>query len=123
MSINGTLGNVAFYNNENIVLGKSACFFNLMDGINKGFIKIFIKSKYFIEYASYVASETTIKNVSLKSMRLILIPLPSLAEQGAIVAKVDMLMGHVSQLEEKIAQNSNNTEILMQAFLAEAFKA
>jgi type I restriction enzyme S subunit len=29
VSINGTLGNVAFYNNEEVVLGKSACYFNL----------------------------------------------------------------------------------------------
>ena len=30
VSINGTIGNVAFYNNEKIMLGKSACYFNLI---------------------------------------------------------------------------------------------
>ena len=39
VSINGTLGSVAFYNNEPIVLGKSACYFNLAEGIYKQFIK------------------------------------------------------------------------------------
>ncbi|WP_179108688.1 restriction endonuclease subunit S, partial [Rodentibacter genomosp. 2] len=28
VSINGTLGNVALYNNEKVILGKSACYFN-----------------------------------------------------------------------------------------------
>ena len=39
VSINGTLGNVAFYNGENVILGKSACYFNLMGNIDKQYIK------------------------------------------------------------------------------------
>src|SRR4051812_44409908 len=35
VSINGTIGNVAFYNNEKIVLGKSACYFNVLDDVDK----------------------------------------------------------------------------------------
>jgi type I restriction enzyme S subunit len=50
-----------------------------------------------------------------------LIPLPPRAEQRAIVAKVERIMGYVSQLEEKIAQNATTAENLMQAFLGEAF--
>ncbi len=46
---------------------------------------------------------------------------PQRAEQKAIVAKVERLMGYVSQLEEKIAQNANNADTLMQAFLGEVF--
>ena len=30
VSINGTIGNVAFYNNEKVILGKSICYFNSM---------------------------------------------------------------------------------------------
>lgn len=29
LSINGTIGNAAFYNSEKVVLGKSVCYFNL----------------------------------------------------------------------------------------------
>ena len=50
-----------------------------------------------------------------------LFPLSSRAEQRAIVAKVERLMGYVSQLEEKIAHNANTAETLMQAFLGEVF--
>lgn len=37
VSINGTIGNTALYNNENIILGKSACYINLKDNISKHF--------------------------------------------------------------------------------------
>ncbi|MEI7457516.1 MAG: restriction endonuclease subunit S, partial [Nitrosomonadales bacterium] len=51
VSINGTIGNVAFYSNENIILGKSACYFNLADLIYKNYIKLLVESPYFIGYA------------------------------------------------------------------------
>jgi type I restriction enzyme S subunit len=38
VSINGTIGNVAFYNSEKIILGKSACYFNLFEEINKHYL-------------------------------------------------------------------------------------
>jgi len=63
-----------------------------------------------------------ISNLSGKSLSLIPIPLPPPAEQKAIVAKIEILMEHVSQLEEKIKQNKQDAEILMQSFLVEAFK-
>ena len=51
VSINGTLGNVAFYNNEKVILGKSACYFNLLHNINKFYLKLLINTSYFLEYA------------------------------------------------------------------------
>jgi len=74
VSINGTLGNVAFYNDEKIILGKSACYFNLIENIDKQYVKYVIESPLFQGYAQKVATGATIKNVSLKSMRAFLIP-------------------------------------------------
>lgn len=100
VSINGTLGNVAFYDNEKVILGKSACYFNLMNGINKHYIKYIIKSNYFIDYAFSSATGSTIKNVSLKSMRELPIPLPPQEEQNRIVKKIEELMCLCDQLEK-----------------------
>ncbi|WP_340820129.1 restriction endonuclease subunit S [Methanolobus sp. WCC4] len=115
VSINGTLGNVAFYNNEKVILGKSACYFNLLGNLDKFYIKILIETGYFLDYAFENATGSTIKNVSLKSMRLFLVPLPPLEEQKRIVAKVDQLMELCDQLESNIRQAQEDGERLMEA--------
>jgi type I restriction enzyme, S subunit len=99
VSINGTIGNVAFYNDEKVILGKSACYFNLFEQIDKQFIKFLFNSAYFLGYAVFSATGSTIKNVSLKAMREFSFPLPPLAEQRRIVAKIDRLMAQCDELE------------------------
>lgn len=84
VSINGTLGNVAFYDNEPVILGKSACYFNLIGHLDKYFFKVLIDSDYFQSYLTNFATGTTIKNVPLSAMRSVLIPLPPLAEQNVL---------------------------------------
>jgi type I restriction enzyme S subunit len=101
VSINGTIGNVAFYNSEHVMLGKSACYFNLFNKINKYYAKIVIKSSYFIKYVLSKATGSTIKNVSLRTMRELPFPLPPLSEQKRIVAKVDSLMALCDDLEKQ----------------------
>ena len=85
VSINGTLGNVAFYNGENVILGKSACYFNLMGNIDKQYIKHILETEYFTEYAKNVATGSTIKNVPLAGMRNFLMPVPPITEQHRII--------------------------------------
>ena len=70
VSINGTIGNYAFYNNEPIILGKSACYFSLINGIDKKYICQLLTTQLFFDYAVKEATQTTIKNVSLKAMRM-----------------------------------------------------
>ncbi len=114
VSINGTIGNVAFYNGEKVVLGKSACYFNLFSCIDKQFIKKIINSSYFLDYAFESATGSTIKNVSLKSMREFCTPVPPLAEQQRIVAKIDQLMSLCDNLEQQIdASQAKQSELLV----------
>ncbi len=121
VSINGTLGNVAFYNNEKIILGKSACYFNLLDGIDKNFIRYILISPYFLSYAFKEATGATIKNVSLKTMREFKINLPPLSEQQAIVAKLDALSEQTKKLESIYQQKLANLEELKKSILQKAF--
>ena len=92
ISINGTIGNYAFYNGEPIILGKSACYFSVLSGIEKDYIRHLLNTKYFMDYAVNEATQTTIKNVSLKAMRMLPVPLPPLAEQKRIVAKLEEIL-------------------------------
>ena len=99
ISINGTIGNYAFYAGEPIILGKSACYFSVLTGIDKEYIRHLINTKFFMDYAVKEATQTTIKNVSLKAMRMFPVPLPPFAEQKRIVAKLEEILPLCEQLK------------------------
>jgi len=62
-----------------------------------------------------------ISNLSGKSLSSIIIPLPPLAEQQAIVEKVDRLMAKIDALEVQVKERKTQADQLMQAVLREAF--
>ncbi|EME8150414.1 restriction endonuclease subunit S, partial [Enterococcus faecium] len=99
VSINGTLGNVAVYKNEKVMLGKSACYFNVIENVNKDYIKYVIMSPDFKKYLEQHYTGTTIKNVSLKTMRNYTFKLPSENHQ-LLVSKI------LSSLDSKIELNN-----------------
>ncbi len=100
VSINGTIGNIAFYKDEKIILGKSACFFNLVSPELKQYIYCLLKTSFFLRYALAEATGSTIKNVSLETMRNFLIPLPPLAEQQRIVEKIQDAFAEIDAIEK-----------------------
>ncbi|MDA3833142.1 MAG: restriction endonuclease subunit S [Spirochaetales bacterium] len=105
VSINGTIGNVAYYNGEKVVLGKSTCYFNLANDVDKRFIRYILSGHLFISYLDSYATGTTIKNVSLKSMRDFSFKLPPLSEQKNIA--------HIlGALDDRIELNRRMNETL-----------
>ena len=107
VSINGTLGNIAVYNGEKVILGKSACYFNVSTDCDVQFMRYVVSSPHFQQYINSVATGTTIKNVSLKQMREYSFPIPELKEQQRI-AKVLHL------LDQKIENNQKINDYLEQ---------
>lgn len=89
ISINGTLGKLAFYNGEKVMLGKSACYCNLKTNINKFFVYGVMKSDSFAEFLDNSSTKSTIKNVGLKAMReyKLILPPTELQEQFATFVK------------------------------------
>ena len=119
VSINGTLGTVGFYDGEPIVLGKSACYINLVqEKISKYFVKLLIDAPSFMKYAIKNAAGTTIKNLGLKAINEMPIALPPIAEQHRIVAKVDALMTLCDQLENQHLNAAEAHETLVSELLA-----
>tara|TARA_R110000737_G_scaffold352273_1_gene397582 strand:+ start:15598 stop:16848 length:1251 start_codon:yes stop_codon:yes gene_type:complete len=121
VSINGTLGNVAFYNNEKVMLGKSACYFNLLDTVDKKYIKYIISSQYFLDYVHREATGATIKNVSLKTMRAFKVPIPPIPEQKRIVSLLDTVFADLEQTRAKTEQNLKNARELFDSYLQLVF--
>ncbi len=114
VSINGSLGYFAYYNNENCFLGKSACYFNVKDSISKKFIGYQIRRSYFQKYIRRLAGGTTIKNVSLKTMREYPFLIPKdIAEQKAIA---NILTAFDDKIENVQAQNKTLEETAQTIF-------
>ena len=75
MSINGTLGEMAFYHGEKIMLGKSAAYLNFKTDINL-FYYYYFQLKDVQKYFYDVATGSTIKNLGLKSIQEFKVPYP-----------------------------------------------
>lgn len=102
VSINGTLGKVAFYNGENVILGKSACYIKLEAYNDKKYIFELLKSDYFKRYAESECTGTTIRNVSLKSMRNFRCPLPPLSIQRLFAQRIEQIEREKSEVQKSI---------------------
>jgi type I restriction enzyme S subunit len=123
VSINGTLGNIAFYNNEKIILGKSACYFNLLDCADKKFISYAFQTLRFINYANQNATGSTIKNVSLKAMREFEFPIPpTIEKQRFIVGEIESRFYECDKIEATIETCLQRTEALKQSIFKQAFE-
>lgn len=117
VSINGTIGNVSVYNGEKVVLGKSACYLNVKDNIDKDFIYYVLLSKNFKQYLETNATGTTIKNISLKQMRDYSFKVPEKGIQQKISSILRLLD---SKIKENIAIN-NHLEQIAQLYFQELF--
>ena len=91
--------------------------------INSNFLCIVFNSPYGVNYAKGNISSGggSAGNFNLGRIRSFPIPLPPLAEQEAIVKRVDSLLNYVNTLEQQVTERKNYAKQLMQAVLKEAF--
>lgn len=92
MSINGTIGNLAWYRGENLMLGKSAAYIEVSD-FDKKFIYTYLQTRPVKDYYLNSLTGTTIKNLGLKAIRNTNIYTPTIDEQakiGVLFQNLDM---------------------------------
>ena len=99
-SIDGTIGNIAKYRGEKCVLGKGACYLNCNPKIVvSSYLYYQLQSSHFKSYIHLMSTGSTIKHISLKTMREYVFELPSLTDQHRIVSIL-------SSLDRKIELNN-----------------
>ncbi|MGV0848488.1 restriction endonuclease subunit S [Empedobacter falsenii] len=105
MSINGTIGSLSYFNNENIVLGKSVSYFNIIsDKLTKTYLYYFLQTNKSKDYFEKNKTGSTIKNLGLKALRSFKIPIPSLEEQVRIVNLLDQFDAAHTAIEEELTK-------------------
>jgi type I restriction enzyme S subunit len=87
-------------------------------GLSK-YLYLFICSPLFRQVIAEV-NTTTINQITQGNLRSTLAPIPPLAEQHRIVAKVDELMKLCDELENRITTTSTTRRQLLEAALYEA---
>ena len=85
-SIDGTIGNIALYRGEKCILGKGACYLNpnpvLLDRM---YLYYELQAPRFRLYIDKMSTGSTIKHISLKTMRNYKMKVPSINTQQQIV--------------------------------------
>ena len=103
-SIDGTIGNVAKYRGEKVVLGKGACYLKLKPEADTDYIFFYLQSPKFWDYIRAMSTGSTIKHISLKTMRNHTFCLPDISTQRKIASVLSSLQKK-TDINEKINEN------------------
>ena len=90
---------------------------------NPYFVNIVLNSKTHREWCNEVKVDALGQsNINAEKLKNFITPLPPLAEQKEIVARVEQLLQTITQLETQIATRETLTKQLMQSILKDAFE-
>ena len=117
ISINGTIGNLAFYNDEKVVLGKSVCYINLRSKDDKLFVFYLLQTSSIINHFNKELTGSTIRNLSLTTIKNTKAFFPSYKEQE----KIADFLSAIDQNIEAIAQQIELTEQFKKGLLQKMF--
>lgn len=90
--------------------------------VSNVFLKYFIKSSYVQTQLKNAVYGMALPKLALKRIETASLPLPPLAEQKEIVARVEQRLQTITQLETQIATRETTTKQLMQSILKDAFE-
>jgi len=117
LSINGTIGKLGFYNGEKVLLGKSIAYINPNDKLLREYLFYCLGSYKVQNFFLRELTGTTIKNLSLKTIRDTLIPVPTIDEQKEIASILTNSDKKVDIHKEELAKLLKLKQGLMQSLL------
>lgn len=86
------------------------------------YLSFYMASLYFTNIKKKIATGDFIIHMSVEKIKKVPLPLPPLAEQKEIVARVEQHLQTITQLETQIATRETTTKQLMQSILKDAFE-
>jgi type I restriction enzyme, S subunit len=118
VSIGGSIGKTAIVD-RNVSCNQQINSVTPAECVEPRFVLSAIRSRGFQEEVMSRAAQSTLPIISKSKWETIRIPIPPLAEQRRIVAKVDQLMALVDRLEAQLAASRATATSLMNAVVAE----
>ncbi len=121
----GTIGRAGVVNieSEGLPFDTHVLRYRSIAGVVPVFLMFFINSSYGQNQVTKLKGAKTTKQTELgvNNLCLFLFPLPPLAEQQAIVERVDKLIAMIDALEKQVSERKEQSKMLMQSVLREAF--
>lgn len=117
MSINGTIGNMAYFNDEMIVIGKSIAYFHITKKISKNYLFFYLQSHLLLQYFHKALTGSTIKNLGLNVIRKASLLLPPLSEQRRIAEVLSDTDAYIHSLKKLITKKEAVKQGVMQELL------
>ena len=114
LSINGTIGNLAYYKSENVMLGKSAAYLKIKKSVDKEYIYQLLQTRKVKTSFLLSLTGTTIKNLGLEAINKTHIFIPVLEEQHKIADFLSSVDEIIRVQEEEITVLEEQKKGIMQ---------
>lgn len=125
MSCSGTMGKVAIVP-DNIakgIINQALLKLTCKSELNVDYLKLWMDSAYFIKELEKNTVGAAIKNVaSVKVLKTIQLPIPSLPEQQRIVSILDETFSAIDKAKANVEQNLKNAKELFESYLQGVFE-
>lgn len=107
MSINGTIGNLAYYSGERLMLGKSAAYIKVSE-FDKRFVYAYLQAPSVQGYFMDSLTGTTIKNLGLKAIREMIMFIPQDVDEQKRIGKFFDYLDHLITLHQRKLEKLKN---------------
>lgn len=118
------VGKTALYeNNKKAIYAGYIVRFRMCVGINPQYSNYLMNSTFHRNWCDEVKADALGQsNINATKLRDYRYCLPPLAEQQAIIGRIEKLMTMINELEKQVTERKRQSEMLMQSVLREAFK-
>lgn len=118
--IGGSIGK-SFFTDRDVSCNQQINSITSLAQVNSQILQQFLQSKYFQVEIWDKAMKSSTPIVNKGKWEEILVPMPPFAEQGVLLSRLDELMAIIDELEKQVTERKDQSEMLMQSVLREAF--